>query len=233
MSLFRSALLVTLHGVLSLFVGSASAQAPATLDASAPASPVVQEDTNAREPAGAAEHPTNVATQLTAPGTSISHDARRPDLTVELKHLEQRVVDAEEMRGRQGTAGPVSLIIVASLVGSFFSVGALAEGFALSEIKRNIDQGSYDESNDTNGDGVIDSQDRDNERRVAIAFSAVAITHLGLAAFSTWWLSKRMSARSRLDRELGGLEVERKALQLKLDVSADANGAIGQLIGQF
>jgi hypothetical protein len=147
--------------------------------------------------------------------------------------LEQRVVDAEELRGRQGTAGPITLIIVGSLVGSFFSVGALAEGFALSDIKRNIDQGSYDELNDTNGDGVIDSQDLQNERRVAIAFSAVAITHLGLAAFGTWWLSKRMSARRRLDRELGGLEVERKAVQIKLEVSADANGAVGRLVGRF
>ena len=66
-----------------------------------------------------------------------------------------------------------------------------------------------------------------------IAFSTVSIVHLGLAAFGSWWLSKRLDARQRLDRELGGLDVERKVLQLKLDLTADANGASAQILGTF
>lgn len=204
-----------------------------TPDTAAPASPTAQQESAATEPAAAVEQPKHVAPPAAVADSSSTYHARRHDLTIELVRLEQRLVEAEETRGQQGIGGPVSLIIVGSAVGTFLGVGALAFGSSIGDVKRDIDRGSYDEFNDENGDGVVDNRDLKILRRFTIAFSTVAIAHFGLAAFGTWWLSKRSSTRQRLDRELGGLEVERKLLQMKLNVSADANGAVGQLIGRF
>jgi hypothetical protein len=158
-------------------------------------------------------------------------DQRRA--VAELLRIDDDLRALQLERAHQKVVGPVVLLSAAATIGTIFVWGTVANALELGDVKRDIDEGKYEEWADINEDGVVDRADLRRRRRSIAATSLVAAAHFGVVYLSSRWLSRRIHDRKRIDGEIRRLTESRKQVELELGISAQRESASALLLGRF
>jgi len=215
----QAATLALLVMSLTAHATAQAVEAPSTPYGSAAAPAAAQ--SSAQVPGASAAAPN--ATPVAAP--TGAHPESIIDLNVQRLRLNGRIVEAELARKRQRIAGPLTLVLTSFTVGTFCAMVAIGSGSAVGRIKSDARDGTYHKVHDYNDDGSVDHSDVVSARRLSLGYAGTAILSLAAGGLGVWWFTRRTQVRSRIDRELRGLQVERNVLELKLDGHVSSTGA--------